>query len=240
MLDISLTKEFKEGNGYTQPDELILGEDFNPNAQIHPLESKEGDIIYEGRFGNSIRFGSNPKTGTPEILIRAGQNPNVAGSNLLPILEDINKDFNSIWASTDRVIPLEIACTNQKSYEAPTSFDGKQIIINSDRIILNAKKEEIIGYSNKNINFSANGTFNINTNGSTNVNSKEIYLGLDATEKVVKGDTLVSLLSELITQLSTMTVLTGTGPSSPPTNAQALVTIKQKLQTCLSKQNYTL
>lgn len=242
MQDISLTKKFKDtpSSGYTQPEDLVLGNEIKPNDEIHPLESKEGDIIYEGRFGNSIRFGNNPETGEPEVLIRNGQKPNISTVKLAPIVEDINKDFSSIWFTSDRNIPLTIACNNQKSFSAPSEFSGKQIIINSDRIILNAKYNELLGYSNTNINFSAKGTFNINSDQETIINSKAIYLGLDAEEKLVKGDTLLDLLKQLVDEITKIKVMTGTGPSSPPINTPQFVAIKSKLSSFLSKQNYTL
>jgi len=96
MLDISLTKDFKNSKNYTQPKTLVLGDTFIPNEKIHPLQATEGDVIYEGRFGNSIRFGSNSETGEAEILIRAGQKEDVETGNLIPVLEDINKDSSSI------------------------------------------------------------------------------------------------------------------------------------------------
>jgi hypothetical protein len=142
--------------------------------------------------------------------------------------------------TSDRKIPLQIACDNQKSYGAPTSFDGKQIIINSDRIIFNARKNELIGYSNSNINFSANGTFTVNTNKDTIINSRTIYLGFEAKEKIVLGDTLKDVLGEILDAIGQITVLTGMGPSSPPQNAAKFASIKTKLSKILSKQNYTL
>ena len=241
MQDLSLTKKFKETNNvYEQPTGLELGNEIEPNDKIHPLEQKEGDITYEGRFGNSIRFSSNLETGKPEILIRNGQKYDVSEEKIIPIVEDINKDGSSIWMTSDKNIPLEIACSNQDSYDAPGELNDGQIIINSDRIILNAKYNELLGYSNKNINFSANGSFNINTNQETTINSKQIYLGLDAEEKVVKGDTLLDLLEQLINEVTKIKVLTGTGPSSTPVNAPKLIMIKNKLSTFLSKQNFTL
>jgi len=240
MQDISLTKEFKQSNKYQKPENLELGDEFKANDTIHPLKAKEGDIIYEGRFGQSIRFGSNTDTGKPETLIRTGQRFDADGAVLLPIEEDINKDDSSIWITSDRTIPLKIACNNQKAYNAPSSFDDKQIIINSDRIIFNAKLNELIGYSNSNINFSAEGTFTINSNQETIINSKAIYLGLDASEKIVLGDTLKDLLGQILDAIGKITVLTGTGPSSPPSNAAQFIAIKTKLSTILSKQNYTL
>ena len=44
-----------------QDTDIELGYTFNENNVLNnrPLLPYEGDIIYEGRFGNSIRFGSN-------------------------------------------------------------------------------------------------------------------------------------------------------------------------------------
>lgn len=142
--------------------------------------------------------------------------------------------------TSDRKVPLTIACNIQDAYNAPANFDGKQIIFNSDRIILNTKQNELLGYSNSNINFSAKGTFSINSGKETTINSKTIYLGLEAKEKLVKGDTLLDLLKQLIDEVAKITVLTGTGPSSTPVNVNQLIAIRSKLSTCLSKQNYTL
>jgi hypothetical protein len=142
--------------------------------------------------------------------------------------------------TSDKAVPLTIACDNQNAYSAPTSFDGKQIIISSERIVFNAKQNELIGYSNSNINFSAKGTFTINSNQDTIINSKSIYLGIDASEKLVLGDTLKDLLGQILDAIGQITVLTGTGPSSPPSNAAQFTAIKTKLSTMLSKQNYTL
>jgi hypothetical protein len=96
MQDISLTKEFKQSKRYEIPTQLELGDEFVANNTIHPLKAKEGDIIYEGRFGQSIRFGNNPETGKAETLIRTGQRFDAEGEVLVPVEEDINKDDSSI------------------------------------------------------------------------------------------------------------------------------------------------
>ena len=38
--------------------EIDLGDDFNENISVRNLQPYEGDIIYEGRWGQSLRFGS--------------------------------------------------------------------------------------------------------------------------------------------------------------------------------------
>jgi hypothetical protein len=56
-----------------QDTDIELGETFNENNVLNnrPLLPYEGDIIYEGRFGNSIRFGStvnNAKLANPLVF----------------------------------------------------------------------------------------------------------------------------------------------------------------------------
>ena len=82
---------------------IFLGTTFVENANIYPLLPYEGDIIYEGRWGNSIRLGStvknanNPnnwssvgKNGNPIFILRNGQT-NTLKFPWVPQLEDINK-----------------------------------------------------------------------------------------------------------------------------------------------------
>jgi hypothetical protein len=63
---------------------IDLGSTFEERGNIHPLLPFEGDIIHEGRWGNSIRLGSTVKdkpndwsstgkNGDPIIIIRNGQ-----------------------------------------------------------------------------------------------------------------------------------------------------------------------
>jgi hypothetical protein len=67
-----------------QSTEIYLGKTFKERSNIHPILPFEGDIIYEGRWGNSIRIGSTVQgtinnwssTGTngdPILIIRNGQ-----------------------------------------------------------------------------------------------------------------------------------------------------------------------
>tara|TARA_R110001592_G_scaffold37424_4_gene124850 strand:- start:14227 stop:14712 length:486 start_codon:yes stop_codon:yes gene_type:complete len=63
--------------------------------------------------------------------------------------------------------------------ESPGSYQGKQVIINSDRLVFNAKTDSILLYSNEAIGFSTNGTFHFNSTDKMVINSSEIYIGLD-------------------------------------------------------------
>ena len=63
----------------------------------------------------------------------------------------------------------------------PDKYSGKQILINSDRLIFNAKDDSILLFSNKAIGFSTNGSFHFDTGEEENskfvVNAPKIYLG---------------------------------------------------------------
>ena len=58
-------------------------------------------------------------------------------------------------------------------------------------------------------------------------------------EQMVLGNTLISLLSQLIDAILNMTVLTHVGPSGTPVNAAAFSEIKGKLEEALSKLSNT-
>lgn len=233
-----------------------LGDVFRSNDNIKPLKFYEGDFILEGRFGNSIRFGS--ENGNPIIKIRNGQNPELNNRKLNEIVdEDINFDLSSIYISSiNQRINLN-PVTGGESYHlqfavnSPSEFVGNQIVFNTDRIILNSKQNEILAFSNKSINLVSKREMTVNSGDRIVLNSKSdstihapnIYLGSkDATEHVVLGDVLVSLLNELINILLKHKHPSGTGPTGPPLPPEfnQLNVLMNKLKTCLSKQNYTL
>ena len=231
--------------------EFTVGDPFVPNPLIRQLQPTFGDVIFNGRLGQSIRFGSNPDTLEPNILIRAGQLTDAEAFGKTadvddlkdnankPVMEDINADGSSLWITSDQEVPLEVAIESDLT---PT-IDGKQIILNSDRLLFNAKNGgDIFCYSANDINFIA--TTQIV------VESPKILLGnVEATEPVVKGQVLVDLLLELIGILDGIhTVPTPAGPI-PKLNvaqtttgplAKAFADIKRKVKDILSEQNFTV
>ena len=83
--------------------EIYLGKTFSERIETHPLLPYEGDIIYEGRWGNSIRLGSTVNNsyipnnwsstgsnGDPITIIRNGQ-AEYNTDPWVPVVEDINK-----------------------------------------------------------------------------------------------------------------------------------------------------
>jgi len=75
-------------------------------------------------------------------------------------------------------------------------YSGTQIILNSDRLHLNAKNDFILLNSKKSISLAAPGSINIDTEGTFIVNANKIKLGIgeQANHPLVKGDKLQELL----------------------------------------------
>lgn len=76
-------------------------------------------------------------------------------------------------------------------------YVGRQIIIDSGRVHLNAKDDFIVLMSKKSISLSSQGSVNIDANASFIVNSNRIRLGTEATEPLVLGNKLSLLLNKV-------------------------------------------
>tara|TARA_Y100000592_G_scaffold101146_1_gene185986 strand:+ start:1726 stop:2193 length:468 start_codon:yes stop_codon:yes gene_type:complete len=92
--------------------------------------------------------------------------------------------------------------------QKPHRYIGNQIVLNSSRLIFNAKKDSILLYSNKAIGFSTNGSFHFDTDNSEEseskfiVNSPNIYLGLEFNntlpeQPAVLGNELIEILEDI-------------------------------------------
>lgn len=141
-----------------------FGEYFKPDSRVRPLKHFEGDTIFQGRMGSSIRFGSSQmdlmSKGklAPNIIIRTGQGKDIETTVSSVdgvfglILEDLDKDASSIWMVSDQAIKFTPATKNAGSFYrsifTPAQiFEGAQIIINSDRVVLNSKKHQLMLFS---------------------------------------------------------------------------------------------
>lgn len=141
----------------------------------------------------------------------------------------------------------------------PSQLKGNQLLLNSDRIILSAKAGELIFYSKKNYGFISDGgmsidnkfgiditvgdNININTNDrdvNINTNNGKINIGNTNLESLVRGETLVDLMTQLIDALVQQVYLTPSGPTATgPTNLATFNKIKSQLDTMLSTLNKT-
>ena len=137
------------------------------------------------------------------------------------------------------------------AYAPELIYKGNQVIVASDRVVLNAKQDAVLIFAKKTIGFSSAGSIHFNSDDVIIMNSPKIYLGLDAKENLVKGQKLKKYLSDLnsvlikvATSLSTATGLpTGVPMLQLNTSGQELLRVTQELQSqidqILSKDNFT-
>jgi N-acetylmuramoyl-L-alanine amidase len=109
--------------------EIPLGNYFKEQLNTKPLLPFEGDHILEGRFGNSIRFGSTSPgpndwsstglIGSPITIIRNGQSNELDSKGWEPTVEDVNRDPSSIYlTSTQKLDKFVPASLNWQSWGA--------------------------------------------------------------------------------------------------------------------------
>jgi hypothetical protein len=250
-----------------QSTEIFLGKTFKERSNIHPLLPFEGDILYEGRWGNSIRVGSTVQNtpnnwssvgtnGDPILIIRNGQGVQTE-QGWIPTVEDINNDDSSIYATSTQKIPLKASSINYLSYKSnppqtPDQYSGKQILINSGRLVFNTTLDHILLSSKKSINLNALDSINIDCN-TVIVQSGKLYLGSkNATEPLLLGNSTISTLNNLIDNLGAFlqvcSTVVATAPGTPlvPLNLAAnqlsiqLKVIQGNLEKLKSKSNFTV
>lgn len=109
---------------------------FEEQSNIKQLRPFEGDIIFQGRFGQSIRFGSSVpllskynnwsdsiENGKPITIITNKQRtPSSAEKDSSTFIEDINKDGSSIYLTEGHVLPIpDLNLFPRRSYSSAKS-----------------------------------------------------------------------------------------------------------------------
>lgn len=213
----------------------ILGNEFEEQNQIVNLKYFEGDIILDGRTNNAIRFASSLNKnngywsnsfnyGDPVLILSNGYN-----TNDLNHVEDINKDDSTIVLTSTQTIPLETQITTSNPItktQLPKNYtQNSQIILNSDRIIINSKKNDVVIYSTTNTELYANDNVTLNANTAILLNSDKIILGTERNstqypeQPAVLGIALEDILSDIIGALASfgndLTATVSTDPGTP-------------------------
>jgi len=232
------------------------------------IESRFGQTIRLSGYNNAenvfsptliLRNGENPSTvnidDVTDIVVE--EDVNRDGSIIVLGSDQYKLPFQPGTVDDNGSSDFETLPDSFKEY--PSELLGNQILLNSGRLIFSAKDAEMIFYSKKNYGFISDGGLSIdnalgidvNVNDNTNITTNDfninlntgngnINLGDQSLEPIVKGDTLVDLLSQLIDAITQQVYLTPSGPSSTgPTNIATFNKIKNQLKTALSELNST-
>ena len=140
------------------------------NTDISRLQSYEGDKIIYSRFGSSIRFSSNNIKDQEKITYENKNTPWDGGDVLSPILmltngykqigakltiEDPKTDKSLIYLTSDQKIDIDSSQTKLGSAinnGSIKTYSDSQVIISSDRLLFNARKDNIILSANEDVN----------------------------------------------------------------------------------------
>ena len=243
----------------------LVGGTFKERSNIHPLLAFAGDVITEGRWGNSVRFGSTAQiqngtyvnnwsdigeNGNPITIIRNGQPTDANPKGYLPIVENINEDLSSIYLTSNQTIPLKVPIPSNPTVQsnAPEtigSYEGSQIMVNSDRLVFSTKEDSILLNSSKTISLAAIGPVGLySQEGDVVMQSgkNKVRLGdPNASQGVMLGDNFIRDFSTLLTNLQSLCqslsvepqLLLSTGPAASA-NTQ-VSTMLNNLETYTSK-----
>jgi len=259
---ISYQDVFLSGLTRTQTtSEPTIDSTFAEKNTIIPLQLYSGDILLDGRFGNSIRFTATPrsnirsvkpptwgtgisKPGDPlTIISNARQQTNLLNT------ESPNSGDSSIWLSSGQSLvftpasaKLNLFYNNRSDGFLKDSNSIQQVFITANRININARQDNINLFSKQNIGMASEKNIHLESAIKIEVESKKISLGLNATHPALLGDVTFDLLTDLVKnliqlcdELTKEVHPTGVGPSSPPQNAPEYAKIKANLNTIKNK-----
>lgn len=211
--------------------EIDLGETFKEKLDIKNLQPFEGDVTHEGRWGQSLRFGStvkdsnvsnpwsrNGENGDPITILKNGQHQD-GNDPWVPQVEDVNQDKSSVYLTSTQAIPIEVSSRTYKSYETPPTspdkFVEEQIILNSGRLLFNSKTDSILLSSTDTINLNAVNSINLDS-PKTVIQSNDVLLGdKNASEPIILGDKFLNDLQKLLTSLVTLSNALSTPIGTP-------------------------
>lgn len=145
------------GAGERLSDKEEVGYTFDKKPRkVDFLQIYEGDDLMEGRLGQSIRFGSSivgntgvyskkptwksAKNGDPLIIMRVNSK---SGAGNKYTVEDLKEDDASIYiASKQSLSSLKAGFDkNTDAKQIGNWSAGSQVVVDADRLILNAKKD---------------------------------------------------------------------------------------------------
>jgi len=214
-----------------------LGRVFEEKESIRYTLPFEGDTIYESRFGSSLHFTSTVKkfvqpenwwsvtgdNGSPITFLTNGYfiNP----KSFRPHVEDLKNDSSLLVLSSTQLIPYlpKNKFSDNSIFNPVLNYTNSQAMLIADRITINAKKDEILLYSNQ-LGALTDTSIYLESKGDITLNAPLINLGLNSKgqppiEPVLLGDKTSELIIDLLKLLQdlskSLSTALGTMPGTP-------------------------
>lgn len=207
---------------------------------VNALQPYSGDVLVEGRWGNTIRLGSTGKsdpvysnsplwkgkTVTSPIIILSN---NVSSNNSNAFhVENIETDYSGLYLTSDQQLnTLKLGNKNKRNpisnYKGESTFNKSQLVGVADRIVLKSKTDIVVLDSPKAII--------LNTTGLVKIGSDKANIPM------VHGDVLETILLNIIHQLTLTPIQCGSAVGTFTTTKFA-DKAKQQIDRLLSKKYY--
>jgi hypothetical protein len=170
--------------------------------EVSSLQMYEGDVLVEGRFGNSIRLSSTISGG--KYSIPAPWTGQVSGDPIIVLsngrkykkdsytVENAEQDGATVYLTSTQKVPVLLGNSNKRNplthyTPSESQFEKSQFIGVADRIILKAKTDIAIIDSPRGII--------LNTTGAVKIGNDSANVGM------VHSDVLKDILTKLIDQM---------------------------------------
>ena len=173
-----LGNNFNTLNQNTPLDQYRSGRYFTPDKDVTRLTPREGDTIISGRFGNTIRLGHNKIEKSPNIKLVAGG----FKYNDEPYFENLQNDNSSIYITTNEKVEYSKPTSDIKEL-LDIDYDKPQLVFDSDRIVLNSKKDDIAIFSENDVHIKGR-RVNIKSNEGVNINGSTIDINFSTETKI--------------------------------------------------------
>jgi hypothetical protein len=170
-----------------------LGKTYVEKNDIRHLYQFEGDMIFQNkqngiRFGSTVKFHSDinewsslGEDGDPIVILTNGYITTETDPST-PNIEEINKEQSIVYLTSTQKLPLQPGASiinPRVNTIKPKDYISSQFIANGNRIILNAKKDEVLLF--------AKGNIELNTDNIVNINAgRVIHLHVDPKNKESK------------------------------------------------------
>tara|TARA_B100001996_G_scaffold75712_1_gene55921 strand:+ start:178 stop:1827 length:1650 start_codon:yes stop_codon:yes gene_type:complete len=134
---------------------------YYKNVAPQRLFANEGDTIFQGRFGNTIRLGSNQISNTigedgnltDNLLTKYDRSSNIKlVAGLQSGEEDLLDDKSSIYLTTKEFVDYSEPAN---TWIAERDYEEPQLVFDSDRVIINAKTDVVGIFAKKDVHINA-------------------------------------------------------------------------------------
>lgn len=220
----SRSKSYQQGGlRISQPSGVAPEYISHTEQEIAPLQPYEGDRLISSRYGSAIRFSSNINKGqsnyfkpttpwkgsgtnSPIIMLTSG----LVKSTDFYTIENPNEDKSYIYLASDQSITMSPAQAKIGTAQPPANYTNGQIVIGSDRLFFNARRDDISLVSKTTVN----------------VATPAWAIDMD------KFFTIIESLTQELVNLAqgSATFATGAGPTGISTNLAALQNILTQLK----------